>query len=196
MTLSAAAATPSARPTSRNTGAVCSALSTKIPIPSPTPTQTAEASPMLRKAMAPGSGLGPSGWGDSSGVLTRTGAHHDAHLTTHPTAEPLCGAWRAGVRRPRGCRGGSIGRGEVDGVHRPHHRICAQMPSKRSRREPDDLADALRRPSLGRNSQVPLIFLVRAVSMPQPGVEEGVEADPEGRRPDRDEGVDLVHEEG
>src|SRR5258708_23726900 len=194
MTLSAATARPSARPTSRNAGAVCSALSTHSPSPRPRPTQTAADSPMLRKAMAPGSGLGSSGrsgWGDGSGSVTRLGAQIDPHLNTHATAAPLCGAWRAGVRRPRGCQDGSLGRGEVDGVHRPHHRIPAQMASKRSGGKPDHLADPLRpfHPLRGRrNSLVALLVLVLVLPVPppKPGGEEGVEAHPEGGGPDRD----------
>jgi len=113
-------------------------------------------------------------------VAHRTGAHDEAHLTTHTTSGPLCGAWRAGVRRPR-CRDGT-GRGEVDGVHRSHLRIPAQMASKRSRREPDHLA--ARRgssgggPSPGRAGRPPPPRFPA-----QARVEEGVEAHTQGRRP-------------
>src|SRR6516164_1009911 len=91
-----------------------------------TPTHTAADSPMPRNATAPGSGLGSSGGrsGDS-GSLTSTGAHDDAHLTPHATSPSLRGAWRAGVHRPNMGAGGRVGRGEVDGVHRAHHRIWA-----------------------------------------------------------------------
>src|ERR1700680_4351317 len=112
------------------------------------PTQKKSPSPGLRgegsaaSPDAPDSGTGLGGPGCLTSSLTRTGAHDEAHLTTHTTSAPLCGAWRAGVRRPRS-RDGGVGRGEVDGVARPHHRIWAQMSSKRSRREPDHLTDPL-----------------------------------------------------
>src|SRR5271157_256627 len=149
---------------------------------------------MPRNAMAPGSGFGPSDWEESLESLTRTGAPDETHLTTHTTSGPLCGAWPAGVRRPR-CRDGT-GRGEVDGVHRPHLRIPAQMASKRSRGEPDHLADPSRLLGRGPLARVGPGVLLLPVSPAQARVEEGVQAHAQGGRPDRDESVDLVHEQG
>ncbi len=159
------------------------------------PTQTAADRPMERNATAPGRGLGPSGWEVSSGSLTRVGAHDDA---TGP---------RMRLLRPYAVRGApeSIVRGAAwaasDEARWTGYTglIIASRPVWRPNGHDGNLhhlSDGIRHP--GRRLECPGRGRSSSSSpyaTAQPRVEERVEADAKGRGADRDEGVDLVHEE-
>ena len=75
----------------------------------------------------------------ASAHLART--RHSPALALDALTARLGRAWRAEVHRPERRGDSRVGRGEVDGVHRAHHRIWALAASKRSRREVHHLAD-------------------------------------------------------